>query len=74
MGAGFGAYGLKLHRMRKRVQKDPAAKAYRDLATMPVVDAENEALQMFELNHASRAAVAKAKRQAEDRRERERAA
>jgi hypothetical protein len=70
----FGAYGLKLHRMRKRVQKDPTTKTYRDLATMPVVDAENEALQMFELNHASRAAVAKAKRQAEDRRERERAA
>ena len=48
--------------------------AGRDLATIPVVDAENEALQMFELNQSSRAAVEKAKTQAQARRERERAA
>jgi radical SAM superfamily enzyme YgiQ (UPF0313 family) len=72
--ARFGAYGLRLHRMRKRVQKDATAKGYRDLATIPVVDAENETLQMFELNQSSRAAVEKAKTQAQARRERERAA
>ena len=72
--ARFGAYGLRLHRMRKRVQRDATAKRYRDLATIPVVDAENETLQMFELNQSSRAAVEKAKTQAQARRERERAA
>ena len=40
--ARFGLYGLKLHRMRKRLQKDDTAKAYRDLAITPVVDAEGE--------------------------------
>jgi radical SAM superfamily enzyme YgiQ (UPF0313 family) len=72
--ARFGLYRLKLHRMRKRMEKDPAAKTYRDLATTPVVDAENEALAMFELNQSSRAAVGKARRQAQERREREQAA
>ena len=70
----FAAYGLKLHRMRQRVQKDPAAKHYTDLAITPVVEAENEALAMFDLNESSRAAVVKARRQAHDRREREEAA
>jgi radical SAM superfamily enzyme YgiQ (UPF0313 family) len=70
----FGLYGLKLHRMRKRMEKDPAAKAYTDLAITPVVDAETEALEMFELNQSSRAAVEKARRQAQERREREKAA
>jgi radical SAM superfamily enzyme YgiQ (UPF0313 family) len=65
--ARFAGYGLKLHLMRKRLQKDAATRAYRDLATIPVVDAENESLQMFELNDSSRAAVEKARRQAQDR-------
>ena len=67
----FGRYGLKLHRMRKRMEKDPTARTYRDLATTPVVDAENEALEMFELNASSKAAVEKARRQAQERRARE---
>ena len=67
----FGAYGLKLHRMRKRLQKDPSTKAYTDFAMAAVVDAETEVLEMFELNRASRAAVDKARRQAEARRRRE---
>jgi radical SAM superfamily enzyme YgiQ (UPF0313 family) len=66
----FGVYALKLHRMRKRLEKDPAVKAYRDLATIPVVDAEHEHLAMFELNASSRAAVDKARRQADERRAR----
>jgi hypothetical protein len=69
--ARFGLYGLKTLRMRSRVEKDPASKTYRDLATTPVVDAEGEALEMFELNDASRAAVQKAKRQTEMRQARE---
>jgi hypothetical protein len=72
--ARFAAYGLKLHRMRMRIQKDPAAKAYADLAITPVVEAETEALAMFDLNESSRAAVKKARQQAHDRREREEAA
>jgi radical SAM superfamily enzyme YgiQ (UPF0313 family) len=63
----FLRYGLKLHFMRKRLEKDKSAKHYADLAITPVVDAENEALEMFELNAASRAAVEKARRQAQDR-------
>jgi hypothetical protein len=35
-------YGLKTLRMRSRVQRDPALKTYRDLATTPVIDAEGE--------------------------------
>jgi hypothetical protein len=66
----FGLYALKLHRMRKRLEKDPAIKAFRDLATTPVVDAEHEHLAMFELNASSRAAVDKARRQADERRAR----
>ncbi len=69
--ARFFAYGLKMHRVRKRLQADPAAKAYRDLAITRVVEAEAEHLEMFELNDSSRAAVAKARKQAEQRRERE---
>jgi hypothetical protein len=69
--ARFGLYGLKTLRMRSRVQRDPASKTYRDLATTPVVDAEGEALEMFELNDASRAAVQKARRQAQMREARE---
>ena len=57
----------KLHFMRKRLEKDKSARHYADLAITPVVDAENEALEMFELNAASRAAVEKARRQAQDR-------
>jgi len=58
---------LKTLRMRSRVQRDPASRTYTDLAITPVVDAEGEALEMFELNEASRAAVQKARRQTEKR-------
>ena len=60
--ARFGLYGLKLIRMRYGVQKEKSG--YSDLAITPVVDAEDEALEMFGLNDASRAAVDKARRQA----------
>jgi radical SAM superfamily enzyme YgiQ (UPF0313 family) len=63
----FGAYGWKIHRMRRRLAKDPSVAAYRDLATTRVVEAEAEHLEMFELNDSARAAVEKAKKQAEQR-------
>jgi radical SAM superfamily enzyme YgiQ (UPF0313 family) len=63
--ARFAAYGAKTLRMRARVERDPASKTYTDLAMAPVIDAEGEALEMFQLNDASRAAVDKARRQAD---------
>jgi radical SAM superfamily enzyme YgiQ (UPF0313 family) len=71
--ARFAAYGLKTLRMRARVERDPASKSYTDLAITPVVEAEEETLEMFELNEASRAAVDKARRQAKRHKEGERA-
>jgi radical SAM superfamily enzyme YgiQ (UPF0313 family) len=65
--ARFGLYGLKLWQMRNKVDKDPAAKSYMDLAIAPVVDAEGEDLEMFDLNASSRTAVEKARRQARSR-------
>ena len=47
----FGLYALKGVRMRYRVQADPGAKTYSDLAVTPVIDAEQEALEMFALNN-----------------------
>jgi len=57
----------RTHRIRRRVQKALAGEEYTDLAIRPVVDAENEDLEMFSLNDRSRAAVEKARRQAEAR-------
>ena len=66
----FAKYGIRLHAMRRRVERDPAAKTYTDLAITKVVEGETELLEMFELTNSSRAAVEKAKRQADDRRRR----
>lgn len=66
----FASYAWKIHRMRKRIQNDPAKRAYKDFAITPVVDAETEKLEMFELNESSKAAVEKARKQAEDRKKR----
>jgi radical SAM superfamily enzyme YgiQ (UPF0313 family) len=62
----YARYALKLSHMRARVVRGRGA--YSDLAISPVVDAETEALEMFDLNPASRAAVDKARRQAQVRR------
>ncbi len=61
---GIGLYAWRLNRLRKRIQRHPAAKDYVDLALTPVAVAEDETLEMFQLNDSSRAAVAKAKVQA----------
>jgi len=58
---------LKGVRMRYRVQAEPDARAYSDLAIAPVIDAEEEALEMFSLNDSARLAVKKARSQAQRR-------
>ncbi len=63
----LGWFAWKLDRVRKRLQRDPNARSYSDLATAPVVVAEEEELEMFTLNDSSRAAVTKAKLQAKAR-------
>jgi hypothetical protein len=66
----FGLYALKHLRTRYRIQADPSAKTYTDLAIAPVIDAEEESLEMFSLNNSARAAVDKARRQAQRRKQR----
>jgi len=56
-------YATRLYRMRLRVERNPAAGSYTDLAITPVIEAESESLEMFDLNPAARAAVEKARRQ-----------
>jgi len=63
--ARFGLYGWQIHKLRKRIQKDPQGAKYTDFAIQPVTDAENEDLEIFNLNDAAKQAVAKAKRQRE---------
>jgi hypothetical protein len=59
---GLFAFGWRYHWLRKRIQRDPAARAYRDVAITPVVDAENEALELFTLSDSARGAVDRARR------------
>jgi hypothetical protein len=57
---------MKLYRMRARVAREQGT--YTDLAIIPVIDAETEDLEMFDLNSTSRATVDKARRQVQQRR------
>ncbi len=70
--AAIARYVARMVRKKKRIRRDPAAKRYTDLALTPVVDATEESLEMFDLNDAARAAVAKARDQAEARARHER--
>ena len=63
--ARLGAYAWRQLRLRARIQADPAAKAYRDFAMTPVVDAEGEELEMFALNDSAKLMVDKARKQAQ---------
>ena len=56
-------------RARYRIQADPQAITYSDLAITPVTDAEDEALEMFTFNNSARSAVEKARAQAQRRRQ-----
>ena len=66
---GYGYYALKVHRTRKQVESEPDRSTYRDFAITPVENAEEEKLEIFDLNEESRAAVAKAQKQAKAREE-----
>jgi len=60
----FLVYYLRLTMMRKRIKRDPAARAYTDLALSPVDEHADEHLEMYAHTDAARAAVDKAKRRA----------
>ena len=64
----FGWYWLRMQLLRKRIQNDPRAKEYTDLALTPVVEAEDEELELFAETDGGEAAVAKAKAQVAARR------
>jgi radical SAM superfamily enzyme YgiQ (UPF0313 family) len=72
--ARFGLYALRGVRMRYRVQAELRARPYSDLAITPVIDAEDEALEMFTINDSARSAVEKARAQAQRRRQGEKSA
>ncbi|MEQ9643627.1 MAG: radical SAM protein [Alphaproteobacteria bacterium] len=59
---GMALYAWRLHRIRKRVQADPASKTYTDQAIEAVEQAETEELEMFTMTDAAREAVNKAQR------------
>ena len=63
----FASYVPRILRMQKRMEKCPDPLLHRDLAISPVIDPEDETLEMFELNKSSKVAVEKARRQADRR-------
>ena len=69
--ARFGLYALKAWRIRNPVEKDPASKPTLTSRSRPSSTRKMRALEMFDLNEYSRAAVEKARRQAHDRKFRE---
>ncbi|HKQ96294.1 MAG TPA: radical SAM protein [Candidatus Polarisedimenticolia bacterium] len=54
--------GRRFAKIRQRVESDPAAKAYRDLALTPVTEAETETLELYSATESAKQAVEKAKR------------
>jgi hypothetical protein len=58
---------LKMSRVRRAIKRDPNARSYMDQALTPVVADELEALEMFTVNDAAKAAVTKARREVEAR-------
>jgi len=57
------ALALRYERVRRRVEADPAASAYRDQALTPVSDDETGTLEIFNATDSAKAAVEKARRQ-----------
>jgi radical SAM superfamily enzyme YgiQ (UPF0313 family) len=57
-------FQAKLHKLRKRIEQDPEAKHYRDIAIMPVEDVDEDNLQMYQ-SESAHAALAKAKAKAQ---------
>jgi len=59
-------FQAKLHKLRKRIEQDPEARRYADIAITPVNDLdEGENLQMYQSTDSARAALAKAKAKAQ---------
>jgi hypothetical protein len=59
-------FQAKLHKLRKRIEQDPASQSYTDVAITPVNDLdEGENLQMYQSTDSARAALAKAKAKAQ---------
>jgi hypothetical protein len=56
------ALAWRYHRIRRRVEADPAAAAYRDQALTPVSDDETGTLEIFNATDSAKAAVEKARR------------
>jgi hypothetical protein len=56
------ALALRYDRIRRRVEADPAASAYRDQALTPVSDDETGTLEIFNATDSAKAAVEKARR------------
>jgi hypothetical protein len=54
-------FKARLDRLRKRIEQDPEARRYTDIAITPVVNVEEEGLQMYQSTEATRAALTKAK-------------
>lgn len=55
-------YFLRLTIVRKRIQRDPAAKEYSDIAIAPLPEGDETNLEMFAVTDAAKAAVRKAAR------------
>jgi len=57
----MGWFVLKLELLARRIEKDSQSKNYVDLALTPVGVAEDESLELYDLNDAAREAVSKAR-------------
>lgn len=61
--ARFSALWLRYRWIRRRVEADPAGRAYQDLALTPVTEAEVDELEIFQATASAKQAVVKAKQQ-----------
>ena len=57
----------RYHRIERSIRRDPGSKDYMDTALNPVTSEDFEALEMYQVSEAARAAGAKARRLAEAR-------
>ncbi len=60
----LGRFYLRYYPMRRQIEKDPAARAYRDVSLTPSNDDDAQELELFTVTQAARDAVAKARRRA----------
>ena len=59
--ASLGWFALKLELLARRIEADPQARTFVDRALTPVDVAEDESLELYDLNDAARESVAKAR-------------